>query len=480
MKLRGFMAAATLIATLAGQALTARQHQERGIKYAKLGDWKNAEAELREAVNLAPNDPLVLATLGGVLGSEQKAEEAAGYLEKAVVLAPSNTEIRRNLAASQWQMGKLLDARTNLDQVLKANPADKQAVALLGAVASAFYAKGHTQNARKCLDVLSGPGIGSTAAFAAGKLAEDAGDFATAEKIFASIDNSYPDQALLRAHLASVQYYAGHFANCQATLTALIASGEADADAHNLLGWCLQKQGQVKEAVKELAQAIRLEPSKETHQLDLARMLLANADPVGALKITTDAVQVFPASEEAWSLKGSIEIGLQQFTDAVKSYSRAVSLNANEADPARALATSRWLAGSTKDAQESFDRLLVRFPKNASIYAAYGSLLVSDTDSQPEDVKRGAGLLETALSLDDSLADPHYQLGNLALTEGNLDAAMRYLEAAEKLNPSNSKVHFALSKAFKRQGRVEESAREMRAYQETKAAEDRSLKTPSK
>jgi Flp pilus assembly protein TadD len=80
--------------------------------------------------------------------------------------------------------------------------------------------------------------------------------------------------------------------------------------------------------------------------------------------------------------------------------------------------------------------------------------------------------METAAALDPSLAEPHYYLGNLALTNGKLDEAMQQLETAVKLDPSSSKAHFALSRALRQQGRTEESARELGIYQELKRAED--------
>ncbi len=80
--------------------------------------------------------------------------------------------------------------------------------------------------------------------------------------------------------------------------------------------------------------------------------------------------------------------------------------------------------------------------------------------------------MKTALSLDPSLAEPHYYLGNLALTKGRLDEAVQQLETAIRLDPDSSKAHFALSRALRQQGRPEESARELGIYNELKAAED--------
>lgn len=494
----------TLAGALAAQSIQAGEHTKKGVEYARIGDWKSAEAELREAVALAPNDPQVLASLGGVLAMEQKLAEAGSYLERALRLAPDDAVIRRNLARDQWQMGKLPEARRNLERVLKLHPSDDQAVFLLGmvsensgeypaaakllesvpsllrseplgaaALANSYYHTGRIEQARACLQSIGIQERNPNAIFVAAGVAADARDFELAERMFSSIRSTYVDRATLDFQLALAQYHQTHFADCQITLTEIIATGKASGDVYNLLGWCFQNQGRTKEAITELEQAIALESSKEANYLDIARMLLADGKLGAALEIAGRAVQLFPASDKAWLVKGSIQTGLQSFTDAVKSYTAAVELNQNQAEPRRALATAQWMAGLTAEAQLTFQDLLRRFPQDAANYAAYGALLVADDPSNEETVARGARLLETALSLDPSLAEPHYYLGNFALTKGDAGAAVRHLEAAVKLNPASGKMHFALSKALQRQGRGEESARELRAYQELKAAEDR-------
>ena len=48
----------------------AQLHAEKGIEASRAGDLSTAEHELREAVQLAPDDPFFLATLGSILGMQ--------------------------------------------------------------------------------------------------------------------------------------------------------------------------------------------------------------------------------------------------------------------------------------------------------------------------------------------------------------------------------------------------------------------------
>src|SRR6266849_2973662 len=129
----------TTLASWTGVALSAadqaQEHADRGLELARSGDLKGAETELRLAVHLSPNESDYLAGLGGVLGMQHRREEADQYFEKALKIDPGNLTVRRNLAADQWQTGRLQEATANLERILKAKPHDPPTLLLLGMVA---------------------------------------------------------------------------------------------------------------------------------------------------------------------------------------------------------------------------------------------------------------------------------------------------------------------------------------------------------
>jgi tetratricopeptide (TPR) repeat protein len=78
-------------------------------------------------------------------------------------------------------------------------------------------------------------------------------------------------------------------------------------------------------------------------------------------------------------------------------------------------------------------------------------------------------MFEAALNIDPVLAESHYQLGNLALQTGELGAAKEHLQAAEKNAPNDSRIHFAMSRLYRREGNSADAEREMAAFQKAKA-----------
>jgi tetratricopeptide (TPR) repeat protein len=161
---------------------------------------------------------------------------------------------------------------------------------------------------------------------------------------------------------------------------------------------------------------------------------------------------------------------MNQFTDAVRSYSRAIELDASSLDAKTGLASAQWAAGMRAEAGAAFEALIRNNPRDAVVYETYGTLLL---DSAADEVAeaRGAALLKTAVRLDASRAEAHYQLGNLALKQNQIQEAQKYLETAARLDPREGRIQFALARLYRRLGRADDAAKAMRLYEELRAEE---------
>jgi tetratricopeptide (TPR) repeat protein len=456
------LAGARLLAQISAEA---QQHAEKAVQLAQQGDLKNAESELRKAVELAPDDANLLTSLGGILGMEGNLQEANTYLARAVRLHPQDPASRRNLAANEWQLGRLKEARANLDLLLRANPRDKLAMYLSGmvsekekdyarsaellesvpdvmaqqpdswvALASSYYHTGRTENARAALQHLLSPPSTARSAFLGGTIAAEAQDYATAEMLFRSVRSSYPDRAAVELEIALAEYQAGHKDESEKTLLAAVNANQATSETYVLLCTMLSDKGL----------------------------------NIPALQFATRAAQAFPESSEVLSVKGSIELKLKYFSEAVATYERATRLS-DSAGVKRGLATAQWQAGMPERAAATFDEAIRQFPRDARTYQVYGTLLLDD--GSPQNKGRAIDLFKHALALNDSAVEPRYQLANLELENGNPQQALAYLERAIQLDPKDSRLHFALSRVYRRLSRDADARRETEIYLKLKAVE---------
>src|SRR5262249_38600755 len=98
--------------------------------HARLGEvlvyrdwnWEAGEVELRRAIELAPNDPEVLCSLGTLLDSIGRRMEGLELLRRAVALDPLNPQALRALGRCCTMQGLFEDADRALHQALDVNP----------------------------------------------------------------------------------------------------------------------------------------------------------------------------------------------------------------------------------------------------------------------------------------------------------------------------------------------------------------------
>jgi len=306
----------------------AQQHARRGVEFFEQGDLKSAETEMRQAIQLAPNDAFSLAYLGVVLSKQQKPEEADVYLERVLKIDPGDFGTRYTLALNQFALGQNPQAKANLERILKAKPDTKPAVLLLGAVlerlkdygraagllqsvpelvrqqpawiatlAQCYYHTHLQEKARATLDWLLP--TGPEAIFLGGETAAQCGDLETAERLLSSIQSTYPDKPRLGYELAMVQYNAKRFAESQSTLQQLIAAGTRDPKVFNLSSWCYHRLNRLTDATAAMQQAIELEPAAETNYEHLARILFEGGRYIDAYETVKDALEVAPDSAQA-------------------------------------------------------------------------------------------------------------------------------------------------------------------------------------
>ncbi len=489
------------------QGGSAQAHAERGRQAFARGEVNAAEAELRQAVRLAPEDAEYLALLGVVLGMQQKLQESDDYLEKALRLDPTDSATRRNLGWNQFQLGQLARAKTNLERVVKQKPGDPQAILVLGmvneelkdyrvavrllesipeqvrqrpesmaALARAYYYTGRQENAREVLKKLQLHPAGPEGVFLGGQVAAELHDFETAASLFGSIHEPYPDTAKLGYNLALAEYHMRQFAQGVETLRRITAAGHESSEIYNLFAWNLYKQDDFKGAAAALDKAIALDPAEEMNYLDGAMMLLEHHIYGGALDAAEKALEVAPDSYRGNRLKALVEIKMGRVNDAESHYRKAVQLNPADAQAITGLATAQLDKGNAPEAEETLKKAIDRLPREALLYQAYGSMLLwGEGANNSASEARAVELLRKAIALDGSLAEAHYQLGKLALREDRIREARQELEAAVKLDSASSKNHYALAQVYRKLARTADAAREVEQFQALKAKEERAF-----
>jgi tetratricopeptide (TPR) repeat protein len=339
-------------------------------------------------------------------------------------------------------------------------------------LARAYYHLGETAKAQETLQWLADSPAGPEATFQGGRVAAQFGDYDSAEKLFLSVRSSYPDLAALNYNLALAQYSARRYSDSEKTLQDSIADGHDTSEAYALLARVYLKQDRLPEMLAAFEKAINLEPANETNYLDLGQALLDKRNYKTAMEVANETLKRFAASSRAYSLKGGIELGMDVLTDAKKTYAKAIELDPNNPTALLGLALTQWNASQDAEAEKSFEAGIRKFPGNAFFQLKYALFLLnSPEENEPGRQAQIKALLKKSEELDDSIAETHFQLGNLAIKENRYDEALKELEIAAREDPDLSKVHYAVARVYRRMGREGDAAKETEIFNKLKAKE---------
>jgi cytochrome c-type biogenesis protein CcmH/NrfG len=169
--------------------------------------------------------------------------------------------------------------------------------------------------------------------------------------------------------------------------------------------------------------------------------------------------------------KGHVSLQANAYQDAIDSYTHAGKLNSSNVDAILGVATVYFILGQNAAAIAEYQKGIAVFPNDARIYVGYAVTLLASPDSRKLRLQ-ATNLLGKAAKLAPQSAEVHYQLGQLSLQQGQLSNAERELLLSVKLEPNQSKAHFALSSLYRRMKRSDDAAKQFAIYQDLKEKEE--------
>ena len=130
----------------AGEARYWSLYYSRGIALERSGDWPRAEADFQHALELQPEQPLVLNYLGySWIEKRQNLDRALKMIERAVQLRPNDGYIVDSLGWAYYQLGSYPQATQYLERAIELLPEDPTINDHLG---DAYWRTGRTAEAR--------------------------------------------------------------------------------------------------------------------------------------------------------------------------------------------------------------------------------------------------------------------------------------------------------------------------------------------
>jgi tetratricopeptide (TPR) repeat protein len=447
--------------------------QARCALGSALTDPAGAEAEFRKALATNPQLVCALDGLAQVLLSGGRYDAALDSWRQAIRIQPDDPDLQLALATATYKAAKarqadglppvdgagVADAVHLFSDLLSKHPGITAAHLTLGNI----YA--NEQRFREAADeyrVVVRQNPTDTVALAAEvKALVDVTAYTEALAPARDYVRNKPDDPSGHVLLGMVYRGLGDYPKAEPELEFGVAKAPDDFEARYQLGFVLAKLGKPEEALPQLRKAVALNPGDKSAQFQLAAVLRTLGQNQEANKIveqfrkTTDT-EFRNSQLTSEGIKANDLLQAGKPAEAAEIYRHMLEENAHSAWTAYNLALALEAMRDRKGAEDALRRGIDIDPKLGKIRAELGQLELTDGDM--ESAQRS---LQSALDLEPQLVDARGNLAMIYARKGDLTTAEKLLRQAIEDDPQYREGHLNLGLILAQQGKLPGAEQEL-------------------
>ena len=413
-------------ASLVGELLQGFDgHYVRGLALRRLDRPREAERELRRAVDIDPGHADALFNLGAVLDQLGSDEDAEDYLRKAAALQPANPDIRYRLAKVLVKVGnsEAGNAELAMFQELRQRTQQESRLSVLMRQAEQSLRSGNPGKARDLYQqVIRQDARHADAHANLGVAYEQLGRGDLAEAMFRKALDLRPDYADAHLNLGLKQAEKGQFSGALRSIAEAVRLAPDHMGARKGLAMVLTRLNRPLEAVPHFERIVQQDPSSAEARLDLGIALAEGGNPEAALDAFDGAAQLAPESFRPHYNRGRALNDLGRTLEAREALEQSIRRNGRHAPALQLLGTIERTAGNDERAIELLRLAAEQDPRNPLAHYDLG-LAISQAGRTEDAVRHW----EMALSLDPRHNETIYNLAQ-ALHSVDPERAQEYRE----------------------------------------------------
>jgi tetratricopeptide (TPR) repeat protein len=311
---------------------------------ASNGEADKAEAELKQFAAEEKDSAAMQLALARFYESHQKSDDAQrvyGEVIKQQEIKPDGLTARTRLAMLLLARQDVKGATTLVDEVLKENPRDNDALTLRGNMA---LSRGDAPSA-----------------------------IADLRSVLRDQPNSAPVlRALARAHLQNNEP-----ALAEETLRTAAQANSSDKSVRMELAQLLTQSGRPEQARPVLEQLVKDSPNDVPAMEALFRVQASTKD-LAAARLTAEGIkQARPDLPLGSYLEGAVDEAEKKYDAAIAAYERALQIQPSAGEPLTALVRVDATRKQVPQALARLDKIIARQPENAIAHNLKGELLTT-------------------------------------------------------------------------------------------------------
>jgi len=283
-----------------------------------------------------------------------------------------------------------------------------------------------------------------------------------------------PSMPGLRLNLGLALFKAGEMKDAAQTFLPLLRTvqpSSPDAQRLNILvGMAYYGAGEFAAAVPYLSKVIASDPQDLHYRLVLAHSCLAAHQYPCVLDVYKQILALNAESAEADMLAGEALDEMRDHGAAIEQFRAAVKADPHQPNVHFGLGYLLWTQNQFDEATQQFQAELEMAPNNAEAMT-----FLADCRMHAGSADEARPLLDKAVALDGTIERAHLDLAILNAQDNRQSDAIREFKIAEKLDPSDSDVHWRLARLYRAMGRKEEAKAEFDKTSSLHKAENESV-----
>jgi tetratricopeptide (TPR) repeat protein len=478
-----------------------------------------------EELKLSPDDFYSNFFAGVVASSENDHQKAIGYLEKSAKIRPESPEPLLFLGGSQVELNNLVEAEKNLRQAIKLIGTDKekdfQARRIHFLLGRLLLKTGRKEEAEKELKIarelqekliqLSRDEINRILGQVVGDANNKAGNNENSTPKIVLTPERAAEFSKVKTYLSNVLAQAFHNLGVIAVQTGQTAEALENFAAASVWkpdfpgldrNWGIVsfRAEQYDKAIVPLARHLKSNPNDNLVRQMLGASYYFTNDFTHAVEVLKPFEAGIVSNPELAYFYGLSLIQLKRNQEAVPIFTKLAEISQNNADVLFSAAQGFMILGDYERSVKEFRRVVSLNPNMAKVNYFIGQSLIRlnrydeaekafsrELELNPTDVlskyhlamtlierkietDKTITILEEAISLKNDYADARYQLGKIFLERGQTEKAIQQLETAVSAEANKDYIHYQLSIAYRKVSRKADADRELKRYQELKAA----------
>ncbi|HEX8824126.1 MAG TPA: tetratricopeptide repeat protein, partial [Archangium sp.] len=423
-----------------GPAELARARTLKGIALFQLHKPKEAEQELRAALEKDPTSVLIKGNLAHVLRAQRRFVDALPLYEAVSQAEPQNLEYADGYISTLVVTGKMQDAQKAVEAANKRFPGSARIAYLYGRIDEArdsnASAEQHYQSAIKADAELFEANVYLGRFYLRLRRNKDA-----REQLELAASKA-PQNATVRSGLGELALAEGNIPTAQEEFARAVEFDPNLADAHLGLSRLALLDGDLEKAQTESNTALELDPNLKGGRLQHGTVLFRLGKLDEAIAELEQAKKEDPRSVSAPITLGAVYLAKGNGKEAEANVLLALKSEPSNPEANFQMALVKAKSGEFTQALESMKSAVDRAPKRADYRYTYGVLF--------RDAKQPADAIEQwkqAVALDPQLADAHEALGQSYLESNQLDEAIKAFQTTLKVDPKRTRALAAIGDA---------------------------------